>query len=40
MTREDQSQVERYLAAGRPVRLRINVQNSFQRAGGKRQCRR
>jgi carboxypeptidase Q len=29
MTREDQSQVERYLAAGKPVRLRINVQNSF-----------
>src|SRR5215467_8311753 len=29
MTREDQSQVERYLATGKPVRLRINVQNSF-----------
>ena len=29
MTREDQSQLERYLAAGKPVRLRINVQNSF-----------
>jgi len=29
MAREDQSQLERYLAAGKPVRLRINVQNSF-----------
>jgi carboxypeptidase Q len=29
MSREDQSQVERYLAAGKPVRLRLNVQNSF-----------
>lgn len=29
MTREDQGQIERYLAAGKPVRLRFNVQNSF-----------
>ncbi len=29
MTREDQSQIERYLAAGKSVRLHFNVQNSF-----------
>jgi carboxypeptidase Q len=29
MTREDQGQIERYLAAGKPVRMRINVQNTF-----------
>jgi len=29
MTNEDQSQIERYLAAGRTVRIRINVQNQF-----------
>jgi carboxypeptidase Q len=29
MTREDQSQIERFLAAGKPVRLRVDVQNSF-----------
>jgi carboxypeptidase Q len=29
MTREDQSQIERYLAMGKPVRLHINVQNTF-----------
>jgi carboxypeptidase Q len=29
MTREDQGQIERYLAAGKAVRMRINVQNSF-----------
>jgi carboxypeptidase Q len=29
MTREDQGQIERYLAAGKPVRMHINVQNTF-----------
>jgi len=29
MTREDQGQLERFLAAWKPVRLRINVQNTF-----------
>ena len=29
MTMEDQGQLERFLAAGRPVRLRIDVQNTF-----------
>lgn len=29
MTREDQGQLERYLAAGRTVRIKLNVQNSF-----------
>lgn len=29
MTNEDQSQLERFLAAGKTVRLRINVQNQF-----------
>jgi carboxypeptidase Q len=29
ITREDQGQIERFLAAGKPVRLHINVQNSF-----------
>jgi len=29
MTREDQGQLERYLAAGKTVRLRLNVQNAF-----------
>jgi carboxypeptidase Q len=29
MTNEDQSQLERFLAAGKPVRMRINVQNKF-----------
>jgi carboxypeptidase Q len=29
MTREDQGQIERYLAAGKTVRIRINVQNTF-----------
>ena len=29
MTREDQGQILRYLAAGKPVRMRINVQNTF-----------
>lgn len=29
MTREDQGQIERYIAAGKPVRMRINVQNTF-----------
>jgi carboxypeptidase Q len=29
ITREDQGQIERFLAAGKAVRLRINVQNSF-----------
>jgi carboxypeptidase Q len=29
MTREDQGQIERYLAAGKTVRMRINVQNTF-----------
>ncbi len=29
MSREDQGQIERYLAAGKPVRMRINVQNTF-----------
>lgn len=29
MTREDQGQLERFLEAGRTVRLRVNVQNAF-----------
>jgi carboxypeptidase Q len=29
ITREDQGQIERFLAAGKAVRLRLNVQNSF-----------
>jgi carboxypeptidase Q len=29
MTREDQGQIERYLAAGKSVRMRMNVQNTF-----------
>jgi carboxypeptidase Q len=29
MTREDQGQLERYLAAGKTVRIRLNVQNTF-----------
>jgi carboxypeptidase Q len=29
MSREDQGQIERYLAAGKTVRMRVNVQNSF-----------
>jgi carboxypeptidase Q len=29
MTREDQGQIERYLAAGKTVRIRLNVQNTF-----------
>jgi len=29
MTMEDEGQLERFLAAGKPVRLRINVQNKF-----------
>jgi len=29
MTREDQGQLERYLAAGKTVRMRLNVQNTF-----------
>jgi carboxypeptidase Q len=29
ITREDQGQIERFLAAGKAVRLRMNVQNSF-----------
>jgi carboxypeptidase Q len=29
MTNEDQSQLERFVAAGKPVRLHINVQNKF-----------
>jgi carboxypeptidase Q len=29
MTREDESQLERYLDAGKTVRMRMNVQNSF-----------
>src|SRR5580704_16489044 len=29
MTNEDQSQIERYIDAGRTVRIRINVQNKF-----------
>ncbi len=29
MTREDQGQIERYLAAGKSVRIHINVQNTF-----------
>jgi carboxypeptidase Q len=29
MTNEDQSQIERYLAAGKTVRIHINVQNKF-----------
>ncbi|HEY4978120.1 MAG TPA: M20/M25/M40 family metallo-hydrolase [Candidatus Acidoferrum sp.] len=29
MTREDQGQIERYLAAGKTVRIRINIQNTF-----------
>jgi carboxypeptidase Q len=29
MTNEDQSQIERFLAAGKPVRIRIDVQNKF-----------
>lgn len=29
MTREDQGQIERYLNAGKTVRMRINVQNTF-----------
>ncbi len=29
MTREDQGQIERYLAAGKTVRMRLNVQNTF-----------
>ena len=29
MTNEDQSQIERYIQAGRTVRIRINVQNRF-----------
>ena len=29
MTREDQGQLERYIAAGKTVRIRLNVQNTF-----------
>jgi Zn-dependent M28 family amino/carboxypeptidase len=29
MTNEDQSQLERFIAAGKPVRMHINVQNKF-----------
>ena len=29
MAREDQGQIERYLAAGKTVRMRLNVQNTF-----------
>lgn len=29
MTREDQGQIERYVAAGKTVRIRINIQNTF-----------
>ncbi len=29
MTREDQGQIERYIASGKTVRMRVNVQNTF-----------